>query len=489
MKKPVPVFFAALTTAVLLAAGSPAVAQPKSPPEVQSVVPSSNIVLAKGDSTWITLKGTNFIYVSAVELVRADAAAKLSTVSPLQRALPPKVSLAGTRTGTSLGLLLEAPSSAPEGLYTLRLIAGGTAFDVPQAILKIGVVWGRPQITDYVPRQTPVGEVVAIRGKYLGDPAQLDKCQCLIRSGRAGETVREAVAETVSFSPTEWRVRVPGWAIYGHFKIVTPGGTSSAPSGFSFDPLYLHIFPPDLFRETGALGILRFQESQFIFANGTQNSAYFPSSAMRGMQFPEAYYFTFPPYEKPVNLVVGSTKYRIRLSGSDRRSITESLRTKSLDMAVEGTALKVTAAFESEGIEFVGEYETQDILSGKIYWKKFLNINIDNLNISVALTPYFLTASQIVIQKAEATSSFNPGFVVLDFNISVDQTPIKDYIKRELEASLRNYFLSEYFRSAFLPILGGHVQTLFEGARIYFIDVYAASAGGMKLVGTTRLVR
>ena len=158
-------------------------------------------------------------------------------------------------------------------------------------------------------------------------------------------------------------------------------------------------------------------------------------------------------------------------------------------MAVEGTALKVTAAFESNGIEFVGEYETQDILSGKIYWKKFLNINIDNLNINVALKPYFLTASQMAIQNAAVTSSFNPGFVVLDFNISVDQTPIKDYIKRELEASLRNFFLSEYFRTAFLPILGGHVQSIFGGARVNFIDVYAASEGGMKLVGTTRLVR
>ena len=489
MTKPVPVLVFATAALALCAGAAPAVAQPKSAPEVQSVVPSSNVVLAKGDATLITLKGANFVYVSAVELVRFDARSNPATVSPLPRAFPPKVSLTGTRTATSLGLRLEAPSSAPEGSYALRLIAGGTAFDVPQEILKIGVVWGRPQITDYVPRQTPIGEIVTIRGKYLGDPAQLDKCQCLIRAGRVGETVREVVAETVSFSPTEWRVRVPDWAIYGNFRIVTPGGTSSTPSGLAFDPLYLHIFPPDLFRETGALGILRFQESQFIFADGTQNSAFFPSGAMKGMGFQPAFYFTFPPYEKPVNLVVASTKYRIRLSGTDRRSITESLRTTSLDMAVDGTALKVTAAFESNGIEFVGEYETQDILSGKIYWKKFLNINIDNLNINVALTPSFLTASQMVIQNAVATSSFNPGFVVLDFNISVDQTPIKDHIKRELETSLRNYFLSEDFRNAFLPILGGHVRSIFGGARVNFIDVYAASAGGMKLVGTTRLVR
>lgn len=371
----------------------------------------------------------------------------------------------------------------------MRLIAGGTAFDVPQEILKIGVVWGRPQITDYVPRQPPVGEIVTIRGKYLGDPAQLDKCQCLIRAGRVGETVREVVAETVSFSPTEWRVRVPDWAIYGNFKIVTPGGTSWTPSGLAFDPIYLHIFPLDLFRETGTLGTLRFKESRFTFADGIQNSAYFPSSAMRAMGFQDAYYLTFPPYEKPVDLIVASTKYRIRLSGANRRSATESLGTTSLDMAVEGKALKVTAAFESDGIEFVGEYETRDILSGKIYWKKFLNINIDNLSIGVALTPYFLTPSQLVIQNAVATSSFNSGFVVLDTNISVDQTPIKDYIKRELETSLRNYFLSEDFRNAFLPILGGYVRSLFSGARVNFIDVYAASEGGMKLVGTTRLVR
>jgi len=488
-KRPIPVLFVAMIGTAFVGSGMLSVAQPKSPPVVQSVVPSSNISLAKGDSTLVTLKGANFIYISSAQLIRADAQAKLAAASPLQRTFPPKVSLTGVRTPTSLGLLLEAPASAPDGLYVLRLLAGGEAFDVPAEILKVNIIWGRPQITDYVPRQAPVGSTVTVRGKYFGDPSQPEKTQCLIRAGRAGETLREVAAEAVSFSPAELKVRVPDFANYGNFAVVTPGGRSPASSSLVFDPLYFHAFPPELFRSTGTLGVMKFWESQFVFANGDKNSVFIPSSAMRASGFPEAYYFDFPPYEKLVNLVIGSTKIRVRLNGTNRSLLTESLRTTNLDMLVDGIYLKVAAVFESQGVEFVGEYETQDILSKKITWHKFLDINIDNLTVYAALTPAFPSARDVMIQNVITSSTFNAGFVVLDTNISVDQTPIKDYIKSELEASLRNYFLSESFKSAFGPILGGFVQTLFGGANVHIIDVARADDGGMKLIGSTRWVR
>jgi hypothetical protein len=297
-------------------------------------------------------------------------------------------------------------------------------------------------------------------------------------------------AEIVSFSSTEVKVKVPDGAIYDNWAISSPGGGGYIPAGLFFDPLYIRTFPPNLFQADGTLGVLHFYDSQFIFADGPQNSVFIPSSAMRGMGFPEIYAFTFVPYEKYVNLLIGSTKIRVRLNGTNRRSHAESLQSTSLGMSVDGTTLKVDVKFESEGVEFFGEYETQDILSKMITWHRFLDVNIDNLSLTAVLTPSFFTAQDVRIQNVTVSSSFAPGFVVLDQNISVDNSPIKDYIKSEIEASLRNYLMSDAFRLAFLPIFGRQVQTLFQGSpRMSFIEVGRADDGGMKLTGSTRTVR
>ncbi len=487
MRKSISAVFAALSVATFLGAVSPADAQPKSPPQVTGVYPSSLLGLNKGDPRLITLYGSNFIYVSSVELLPSDAPAKEVAASPLRPAPGVKASLTGNRTPTTLGLLLEAPFAAPEGLYFLRLWAGGEAFDVPATTLKVTVGWGRPQILDCVPRQAPIGAVVTLKGKYFGDPARPERTQFLAWTQRPGVPANWTAAETVSLSPKEAKVRVPDLAVYARWDCITPGGRAWEFPVINFDPLYIRTLPPDLFQPGGALGILHFSESQFIFADGTQNSVFIPSSAMRGMGFPEIYIFTFPPYEKYINLLIGSTKIRVRLNGSNRRLQRESLHSTALNMAVAGPKLKVDIQFESEGVEFIGEYETQDILSKQITWHKFLDVNIDNLALTAELTPLLLSAQGAMIQSVTVSSSFVPGFVILDQNISVDNTPIKDYIKSELEASLKNYLMSGNFQGSFLPIFGNLTQSLFLGSpRMNVIEVAGADNGGMKLTGSTR---
>jgi len=475
---------------LVLGLGLTAVAQPKSPPQVTAVSPVSNVSLAKGGSILLTLVGSNFVFVSSAEMVRADAPVKVSTVPPLRSTPGVKVTLTGVRSPTLLGILLEAPLSATDGLYILRLLAGGEAFDVPQGVFRVNVSWGRPQLADCIPRQAPIGTVVTVRGKYFGDPAHPDGTQVLGYVRQPGQPARKVAFELISLSTTEAKVRISDNAVYAQWDVVSPGGPAWEYPIVNFDPLYIRTFPPNLFQADGTLGVLHFYDSQFIFADGTQNSVFISSSAMRGMGFPEIYAFTFTPYEKYVNLFIGSTKIRVRLNGTNRRSHAESLQSTSLGMTVDGTALKVDVKFESEGVEFFGEYETQDILSKKITWHRFLDVNIDNLSLTAALTPTFFTAQDVRIQSVTVSSSFAPGFVVLDQNISVDNTPIKDYIKSELEASLRNYLMSDDFRLAFLPIFSGQVQTLFQGSPpMSFIEVGRASDGGMKLTGSTRPFR
>ena len=474
---------------LVLGLGLTAVAQPKSPPEVRSVLPFANVLLAKGASVIITLQGANLNYVTSARMVRAGVAVKTAVVTPSRPAPAVKVSLFGAQTSTTLGLLVEAPWSAPDELYVLRLSAGGEEFAVPKEVLYVKVYWPFSHINDWTPRQGPIGSIVTIRGKDFGDPSQPDLTHALIRAGHVGETVRDVQAEIVSFSPTEVKVKVPDGAIYDNWAISSPGGGGYVPSGLFFDPLYIRTLPRNLFQEGGTLGFLHFFESQFIFADGSQNSAFLPSSAMRAVGFEDRYLFNFPLYEKRVDFLIGSTKIRVRLNGANRLNPSESLDSTTLGLVVDGTAIKVDIKFESQGTEFVGEYETQDIFSKKITWHKFLDINIDNLALTATLTPTFLSPRDVRIQSVTASSSFTPGFVILDTNFSVDQTPIKDFIKSEIEKSLGNFLLSDYFQGTFLSVLGGHVQSLFQGDRVNIIDVERADDGGMKLVGSSRTVR
>ncbi len=489
---PVPVLVVAMIGTALFGSVTSAVAQPKSPPVVQSVLPAANLGLSKGDSRILTLQGSNFIYVSSVEMVLEGAPTGIKAAPALPSRLPPgiKASLTWNRTPTSLGVLIEAPFAAPDGVYLLRLWAGGEAFDVSREILRVNVAWAKAQIQDCQPRKGPVGSVAQLKGKYFGDPAQPDKTKFLIPVVQANGLRGNGPMEKLSMSATEATVRIPDGAVYGILDAETPAGFSWRTPAIYYDPLYVRSLPPNLFKPEGTLGILHFYESQFIFADGQQNSVFLPSSAMRGMGFPDVYPFTFPAYEKTVNLVVGSVKYRIRLNGANRRSRTESLASTALGMAVDGTTLKIDIRFESDGIEFCGEYETQDILSKKITWHRFLDVNIDNLSMTAVLTPYFFTAQDLRLQSVNVTSSFVPGFVILDQTISVDNTPIKDYIKGEVEASLKNYLLSDAFRLSFLSVLNNMVQTLYAGSpRLNFIETSRADDGGMKLTGSTRPVR
>jgi hypothetical protein len=492
MKKPILVLPIVITAAALLGSGLPAAAQPKSPPVVQSVLPGSNIGLSKGDSKLLTLQGSNFIYVSSAEMILegAPTAARSAPSLPLRPPSGVKVSLTGNRTSTSLGLLVEAPFTAPDGVYLLRLWAGGEAFDVSRELLRVTLAWARAQIQDCVPRQGPIGLVVKLRGKYFGDPAQPDRTRFLIPMRQSNGTIANGTMEKVSMSATEATVRIPDGAVYGILDAETPAGFSWRTPAIYFDPLYVHTLPPNLFQPEGTLGILHFSESLFIFADGVDNSFFIPSSAMRGLGFPDMYPFTFQPYEKYINLFIGSTKIRVRINGANRRSRTESLQSTFLNMIIDGTALKVEVKFESDGVEFFAEYETQDLLSKKITWHRFQDINIDNLSLTATLTPVFFSAQDIRIQSVTVSSSFVPGFVILGQNISVDNTPIKDYIKSEVEASLRNYLLSDDFRNSFLRIFAGQVQTLFLGCpQINRIEVSRADDGGMKLTGSTRPLR
>jgi len=443
--------------------------------EVQSASPAS-LNLERGGSATVTLQGAGLYNITRVQLM-FDEKIPAAGVS---------ASLDGRPMGGSCSVTLRATWDAKEGSdFYLRLLAGGEYVYIPTTILKVAVVWPKPKITSF-PGKAPVGSVISIQGTGLGDYNQPDRTKVVI-SCDFWYYLRPLYAELISVSPVEVKARVPNGAYYSPAAIVTPGGYAYAPG--RFEPQYIQHFAPDVFQPFGTLGsILHFTESWFAIAHGDNNSAFNPSSAMLGLGFQQIF-FTFPPYERRINLLVGSTTFRVRVNGSNRLNASESIRTTSFNVIVNGMSFVIYANFESYGTEFVGEYETQDIFSKKISWNHCLDLNIDNLKVSATMPitsdPAYYP-NQIRFGEIKISIEFSANFSVLGSPpFTIDQTPIKDYLQAEIEREAYKTFNSDGFKGMFNSFMNTYLRNLYQGTRVHTIQVQAAGDGGLDWVGLT----
>jgi hypothetical protein len=450
---------------------------------VQSATPA-DLKLEKGGSATVTLSGTGLGAVTSAQLLVSERMAMDGVgaeIVPLPR--PP------TPSTTALTIRLSARWDAKEGDgFMLRIVAGGQSVIVPASILKVAVVWPRPQITDS-PAEADVGSVITLRGSGLGHAGQSDKTKVVISFGRTHD-INPVQGEPQSVTPTELKVRVPNGAYYSRVAVLTPGG--QVYTSRWLQPLYIRNFPPDIFQPTGLLGsALRISDSFFAFANGNLNSAFNPSSPMIGLgaaQVP----FTFPPKDQRIDLIVGSTIFRVRLKGANRLSAAESLRTTSFGVTVNRTEVVISLTFESDGTEFVGEYETQDILTKKIYWKHCLNLEIDSLKITATLP--ILTDEKLLNSPwqflgfggIKASASFTPRFSILGTPpFTIGEGPIKDFIKAEAERQVTNSLNDQGFKDMFNSYLTTYVRGVYQGTPVVKVKARAASNGGLDWVGRT----
>lgn len=450
---------------------------------VQSASPAT-LRLEKGGTATVTLQGTGLGAITAVALMKMDKLA-VNGVTATFPPLPP--TLTATRQIESRAIKLTARWDAPEGEgYRLQVVADGRITLLAETILTVAVVWPRPQITS-CPAAAPVDSVISIRGTGFGHAGERDKTKVVL--SYSGSYDRNPLyAEVVSLAPTEVRVKVPNGARSCKPAVVTPGGGAYAPA--SFDPQYVRHFSPDAFQPTGVVGSLfHISESRFTFAHGTNNSAFIPSNAMIALNF-ERSLFTFPPRDQRIDLAVASTIFRVRLKGSNRLNASESLQTTAFAVVVSGTDILINIAFERDGTEFIGEYETQDVLSGKIYWKHCLNLEADDLKISVTLpvstARAYLRVGFLSFGEIKATASFIPRFSVLGSPpFRIDEGPIKDYIKSDTERSIASTLNSEGFKAMLNSALTVYVRGLFQDTPALTVQAVKAGDGGLDLVGLT----
>lgn len=450
---------------------------------VQSATPTA-LRLEKGGSATLTLQGTGLGAITGAALTTTG---KLAVNGVTATVLPLPPALTASRTLESRTLKLTARWDAPEGEgYRLQVVANGQVTILPEAILTVTVVWPRPQVSS-CPAAAPVGSVISIRGTGFGHAGERDRTKVVL-SYLVTYNVDTFYGEIVSLTPTEIKVRVPRGARHSKPAVVTPGGVAYAPATFA--PQYISHFTPDSFQPAGQWGsVLHLTESYFALAHGTNNSMFNPSSAMSLLGFPQVP-FTFPPRDQRIDLAVASTIFRVRLKGTNRLSATESLRTTAFGVTLSGTDIVINLAFEKEGTEFIGEYETQDVLSGKIYWKHCLNLEADDLKVSVTLpistTKTWLRYQFVSIGAIKASASFNSRFSVLGSPpFPIPEGPILDYVKTDAERSIGNALNSDFFKKKLNEALTASVRMLFQGSPVVSVQAQKAADGGLDFVGYT----
>jgi len=388
--------------------------------------------------------------------------------------------------------------------YSLRLIANKEMIDVPESLLRIQVkslathqdqiqsdhqmaeidqeLWMGPEIT-YCPEQGDVGSVIEIRGRGLGNPNMPEKTKVVLSYDyRVDNNAVEG--ELISVNYNSLRVRVPSGVKKRMPYVITPGGQSRSPN--AFDPLYKRHWSQNIFTAQGTLGSLtHIYESRFVFAHGNNNSAFFPSNELITLGM-NPYYFTYIPYQQRIDLLVGSTILRVRVAGSNRLKPSEVLETNSFRMLVDGKSLKIRLGFESSGTEFKGEYETQDVLTGKIHWKHFMNININNLVVNMTLQIQNQFPYRLLVSAPQVSSSFSASFSIFDSpSFDVDETPIKDFIQSELEKNVRSFLNSDGFRVFFGSLITKQVKDSFNRTPVVAFKAVAANDGGLTFIGYT----
>ena len=376
------------------------------------------------------------------------------------RTVPPPIRVPATPTPALVG-----PAS-PLGDWAVR---AGTDADI----------WTEPRI-DSVPPQGRASEPIEITGRGLGVPSEPRRTQVLFYGGRLRPRVE---GDVLSASYRSVQVEVPRGAVTGRVQVTTPGGQSE--SATDFEPVYLLHYPPDVFAPGGGLGFMHFYDSVLVLAHGQYNSLFQVSSEMQVMGFDDQY-FTMAAYEQRIDAVLIKTTLRVRIPGSNRSDRGKVIRSHPLTFTVDGTNVVIAANFESEGWEYIGEYETQDVLTGEIYWKHFMDVDINDLAMTVTI-PLEAGPNRylpVVVGEIGGQTTFTTRLAIFDSPpFEVDETPIKTFIQDDVDAKVHATFNSEGFRMSLAAAFSRLIldSPTFQGVPLVRYEVLPARDGGFDI--------
>ena len=359
-------------------------------------------------------------------------------------------------------------------------------------------LWRQPHITS-CPASAFVGDVIRIEGRALGDPLQMDKTEVIFPYSQYDSLILRgeitSISSGLSGTFRGLEVIVPRGAVKSRIKVNTPGGLSECPG--LFNPVYLFHLSPDILTPEGQLNYLSVYDSRIMLADGENNSIFNVSEQMKSVLDLEDFIFTFPRYEERVDLLVGSTILRVRIPGSQTgyEHRDKTIRSSAPDVRINGEKVIFNIPFESEGAEFIGEYETQELFTGNIYWKHFMNINIDNLNISMIIPLNAITPSRyapyhkynVELGEVDVSVSFDTSFNIFEMiNFEVNKPSIVELIRSSVAELMKSYIKNSAFKLHFEHFMTAYIKTYFKNEPVHRITINSAEDGGMDIRGFTR---
>lgn len=454
-------------------------------PGTVEVVVAVPVGFAELDGLQLRLTGRASPIVVPLSILRLNTT---RAAAPPPKAVPLKAGRSQASTATTDGgataqkqqKLRAEPLRRPSSPTPTPALVGLPGPVAGAAVAEIDAdLWREPHIQS-VPPQGRASEAIEIIGRGLGVPSQPERTQVSFYGGQWHPRVD---GDVLSTSYRSVRVDVPRGAVTGTIRVTTPGGVAESPT--RFEPLYLLHYAPDIFTPDGGLGFLHFYDSVLFLAYGSQNSLFQVSGEMQTMGFGDRF-FTMDAYEQKIDAVVIKTTLRVRISGSNRADRSKIMRSHPLAFTVDGTNVVIDAGFESEGWEYVGEYETQDVLTGEIHWKHFMNVDINDLTLEVTI-PLGAGPNRyqpLVIGEITGTTSFSTRLSIFDSPpFEVDETPIKAFIQDDVDAKVYATFNSEGFKYALATAFSRLVldSPTFAGVPIARYEVVEARDGGFDI--------
>lgn len=274
-------------------------------------------------------------------------------------------------------------------------------------------------------------------------------------------------------------VRVAGWAaailLLGVSEGEAAGPRSPAPKRV------LHI-APDVFTERGLLGDLQLTLSAIQLADGPDRSVLKVSPGMAAVGFRDLA-FTFPGFSRGYDLGIGTLELRVRIPGSDVGDRSSTLQTTRIALAVAGPSIVLTATFESDGAEFVGDYMTRTTHGNESPWTQFLDIQADNLTVTASF-PLAARGAFIGIGGAEVAVDFAFSATALrSVGVNVDGTAFKEYIAATVRERVSGFLNADEYRRPLAQALSVYLinNPAFEGVIFDRLELRTAADGGLDL--------
>ena len=261
---------------------------------------------------------------------------------------------------------------------------------------------------------------------------------------------------------------------------LSAGPLAAAASG----PQVLHV-PADLFAARGPLGSLAINACRIILADGPGGSLLQVSPAMARMGFRDIP-FTVPPLEQQVIFGPLATTLRLRIPGRDPADPATSVQSTRVTMRIAGASIELTAVFERHGPEMIGEYFAQDPRTGKDGWVHALDVEADDLTVTVSF-PIQARGAEIALGAPAATADFSFAVAASGWaGMALDDTFAKDVVKSALEGAVAKALNLEAYRAPLAATVTTWLREgPFQGLPLREIRLRPTADGGLDLLPIT----